>query len=120
MLALLRAAFLAISILLVADAALIMASLFITDRAPVSRQAFLVSLFVSALFLGLAWLSAGIRRQMTRMGEVSAASAGNAIHAPFGSLVGHLLVAAILFALIMALLTYGILARIDQNFAVFG
>ena len=120
MLALLRAALLGISMLLAVDAALIILSLFMTDRAPVSRQAFLVSLLVSALFLGLAWLSAGIRRQMTRLCEVGTTSAGNAFSAPFGSLVGHLLVAAMLFALFMALLTYGIMARIDQNFAVLG
>lgn len=120
MLALLRAALLATSTLLVVDAVLIMASLFITDRAPVSRQAFLVSLLVSALFLGLAWLSAGIRNQMTRLGEVSGPSADNAVRAPFGALVGNLLVAAILFAAVMALLTSAILARINQNFAVFG
>jgi hypothetical protein len=118
--ALLRAVLLAISALLVVDAALITASLFITDRAPVSRQAFLVSLMVSVLFLALAWLSAGIRRQMTRLGYIGEVVADTAFRAPFGSLVGHLLVAATLFALFMALLTYAILARIDQNFAVFG
>jgi hypothetical protein len=120
MLALLRAALLAISALLVVDAALIMASLFMTDRAPVSRQAFVVSILVSALFLGLALLSAGIRRQITRLSEVGAESAGDAFSAPFGSLVCQLLVAATMFALFMALLTYVILARIDQDFAVFG
>jgi hypothetical protein len=84
------------------------------------RQAFVVSLLASALFIGLAWLSAEIRRQITRLSEVGAELAGDTFSAPFGSLVGQLLVAATMFALFMAPLTYVLLARIEQDFAVFG
>ncbi len=123
MLALLRALLITIAALAALSAALIIASLFITDRAPVSTQAFVVSLVVSALFLVIAGVAAGIRRHVGRLASAGAAlpeTAGAAFHGAFGALVRYLLVGAGMMALFLALLTYIILARIDQNFAVFG
>ncbi len=123
MLAVLRATLLAIAVLAAVDAALVTASLFMTDSAPFSRQVFLVSLGVSGVFLGLAWLAAALQRHLAAVAQAGAAQsemAASAFNRTFRPLAMYLMLASILVLLCMAMLSYAILARINQNFAVFG
>lgn len=105
------------------DAALIVASLLIADRAPVSAQAWTVSLIVVALFLLIAALCAGVGRQAGRIGALAPVVEGAAAARLRGALasLGWLLFgAALVGGTILLLAGYVILARIDQGFAVFG
>lgn len=123
MLLALRMVLIGIAALALLDAALVTASLFMTDRAPVSAPYFRISYAVSGFFLMLAGLAFGIQRQM---GRVSASGAGlrgqerEAFDRALAPLVSLLLLASLLFGLLLALASYAILARIDQDFAVFG
>jgi hypothetical protein len=105
------------------DAALIFASLLIADRAPVSAQAWTVSLIVIAGFLLFATLCGGIGRQAGRLGALAPAIEGAAAAGLRGALVklGWLLLgAALACGAVLLLVGTAILARIDEGFAVFG
>jgi hypothetical protein len=105
------------------DATLVFASLLIADRAPVSAQAWTVSLIVIAIFLLIAALCGGIGRQAGRLGALAPAVEGAAatrLRGALAALAVLLLGAALTFGAALLLVGYGILARIDQGFAVFG
>ena len=121
MLAVFRAVYLCAIALCVTAAALVTASLFIADRAPQSGTFRGISLAVTGFFLTLGLLLFGIRRHAAAI----AAIAGDGAHAAdlrthATRLVVFLLLGGALLLTILAFLTYAILARIDQGFAVFG
>lgn len=119
----LRIACYGLTLVALLDAGLIFASLPIADRAPVSAQAWTVSLVVIAIFLLIAALCGGIGRQAGRLGALAPAVEGAAaarLRAALAALAGLLLGAALTFGAALLLVGYGILARIDQGFAVFG
>ena len=102
---------------------LVTASLFIADRALQSGQFPLVSLIASAAFFALAFVVAGIRAQALQIGRLTALRSDETradLGRRVGRLILYLLVGGLGLTLILALLTGGILARIDQGVAVFG
>jgi hypothetical protein len=103
--------------------ALVTASLFIPDRAPHSWTFLGISLVVTGLFLTLGVVLYGIQRHVACI----ASEAGRNADQTIGSLAMHtsrlmvyLLLGGVLLCSILGILTYAILARIDQGFAVFG
>jgi hypothetical protein len=103
--------------------ALVTTSLFIADRAPQSTKFLGISLVVSAVLVGVGLLLFGIQR---RVAAVATAVRGDDAGAPqdlpmhVDRLVVYLLAGGVLVCAILAVLTYAILARLDQGFAVFG
>lgn len=123
MLPALRMVLVGIAALAVLDAVLVTASLFMTDRAPVSPEYFGISFAVTIFFLVFGGLALAIQRQMGRLSAAGlglAEPARAAIERNFRPLVGQFLLAGLLFGFLLAAVSYGILARIDQDFAVFG
>ncbi len=104
------------------DAGLIFASLLIAERAPVSAQAWTVSLIVIAIFGLIAALCGGIGRQAGRLGAAAAAVEGAAarLRGALAAIAGLLLGAALAFGAVLLLAGHAILSRIDEGFAVFG
>ncbi|PHQ70720.1 MAG: hypothetical protein COB97_04135 [Paracoccus sp.] len=102
---------------------LVTASLFIAERAPQGTTFLWIHLIVSGVFLVLGFLLAGIGREV--LGVVRTAAAASdpwaaALRKRLARLLILLTVAGLGLSGILALLTYGILARIDEGFAVFG
>ena len=107
----------------IAAGTLVTASLFIADRAPQSVRFLVISLVVSAVFLGMGLVLLGIQRHVA---AITAAVRGHdgesapelARHVT--PLVAHLLAGGAFVCVVLGSLTYAILERIDQGFAVFG
>jgi hypothetical protein len=119
----LRIACYGLALVALLDAGLIFASLLIADRAPVSAQAWTVSVVVIAIFGLIAALCGGIARQAGRLGAAASAVEGAGAARLRGALAGLarlLLVAALAFGAVLLLVGHAILARIDEGFAVFG
>jgi hypothetical protein len=102
---------------------LVTASLFIADRQPETYEYLWVHLFVSIFFLALGFLLYGIRVQFSGLARI-AAEASDETSAKLKIRISRML---ILFAIagawlcgMLAMITYAILARIDEGFAVFG
>jgi hypothetical protein len=111
------AAFLSIAV-----AVLIVASLFIADRTPRSMEFLGVSLVVGAVFVGIGVLAIGIRRNVTAVATLDTGHDAIASRlAIYGRrLLVYLIAAGALLCAVLGLLTYAILERIGQGFAVFG
>jgi hypothetical protein len=103
---------------------LVIASLFIADRAPQSTESLGIHLAIGAFFLGVGFLLAGIQRHVA--GIVALAMHGHndettqGLAAHLSRLLAYLLAGGALLCAVLGLVTYVILARIDQGFAVFG
>lgn len=123
MLLVFRFLFLLAATLCVAAAILITASLFTADRAPQSAEFLGVSAGFSGAFLGLGWLVFGIQRQVAAISAIAAQNRANGptdLGGHLGVLVIYLGCGGAAFCLLLALIVYAIMARIDQGFAVFG
>jgi hypothetical protein len=111
------AAFLSIAV-----AVLIAASLFIADRTPRSMEFLGIGLVVGAVFVGLGLLLLGVRRHVTAIATLQtshdATASRLAIHV--SRLLVYLIAGGALLCAVLGLLTYAILERIGQGFAVFG
>jgi hypothetical protein len=117
------ALYLVIAALCLLDAVLVTGSLLLVDRAPTSARFWMVSLVVSAGFVAIAALSAGLGRQVRRLAEAGRTLEGTAA-VDFGAalrpLVRVLLAAGIFLVAILLVITAAILSRIGEGFAVFG
>ncbi len=123
MLSLFRLIYWVAASLCLAAALLVTASLFIADRAPTSLQFLGISIAVSAVFLLVGLMIAGIRSRVTRIAHAALAAKGEAraeLNREVTALLIYLVAGGSLTCAFMASLTYAILARIDQGFAVFG
>ncbi len=104
-------------------AALVTTSLFIQDRAPQSVEFLGISLAVTGFFLTLGVLLYGIQRHVAAIAAVTRGRDDEAAE-KLGSnvtwLVAYLLLGGSILSAVLGFLTYVILARIDQGFAVFG
>jgi hypothetical protein len=117
----LRILCLLLAALAAADAVLVIASLFIADRAPLTSQATTVSLVVAALFTMMAGLALALQHSLTRLGRAISSSADEEpAGRAFRQLVVTLLFTCLIFGPLLALVSYAILARIEEGFAVFG
>jgi hypothetical protein len=103
--------------------ALVTGSLFIADRAPQSTRFLGISLAVSAVLAGVGFVLFGIQRHVAAVatavrGDDADPSQDLPMHVD--RLVVYLLAGGVLVCALLAVLTYAILARLDQGFAVFG
>jgi hypothetical protein len=111
------------ALLSTAAGALVTASLFIAERAPQSTRVLGISLVVSAVFVGVGLVLFGIQRHVAAVAAAVRGDDGDpprdlAMHVD--RLVAHLMAGGALVCALLAILTYAILSRIDQGFAVFG
>jgi hypothetical protein len=103
--------------------ALVIASLSIQDRAPQSTEMLGVHLAVGATFLGVGALLLGIQRHVAGIAAVAYGKVGESareLTTHVKRLLAYLLAGGALLCGVLGLMTYVILARIDQGFAVFG
>jgi hypothetical protein len=106
-----------------AAGALVTASLFIADRAPQSTTFLGISIVVSAGFLGVGLVLFGIQKHVAAIVSAVRGHDGDSLREPamhVDRLVAYLLAGGAFVCALLAMLTYAILARIDQGFAVFG
>jgi hypothetical protein len=119
----LRLVYVGSALLSMAAAVLVTASLFIASRASQSTKILGISLVVSGVFVGVGVVLFGIQRQVAAAVEAlrdpGAGSVGRAAE-QLRRLAAYLLAAGAFVGVVLALLNYAILARIDQGFAVFG
>lgn len=102
---------------------LVTASLFIADRAPQSSTFLGISIAMSAIFLAISLLLLAIQRQAAALtrGLSQIEDEGTvSLRRNAGRLLICLALGGGLLDMFLAVLTYAILARIDQGFAVFG
>lgn len=123
MVVLFRAVYMVAMALSLSAGALVTASLFIADRAPQSGTFLGISLVVTGIFLTLGVLLFGIQRHVAAIAAVARRrddDTATAVKPDVTRLVAWLLLGGGMLAAMLAVLTYAILARIDQGFAVFG
>jgi hypothetical protein len=123
MLILFRLVYLSAALLAFTAGALVTASLFIAERAPTSPQFLGVSLVVSAVFLVGGVLLLGIQHQLAAIAKIARERDAESrrpwlVHV--NRLLAYLLGAGAFLGAVLGVMTYAILARIDQGFAVFG
>ncbi len=103
---------------------LVIASFFIPDRAPQSTEFLGIHLAVSVIFLGMGVLLMGIQRHVAGIAALAArghaAETAQELAAHLNRLLAYLLAGGAFLCPVLGMMTYGILARIDQGFAVFG
>jgi uncharacterized integral membrane protein len=123
MLTLFRAIYLGGAALCLAAAALVTASLFMAERAPQSGTMLGISVIVSGIFLLIGILLFAVQHHaaatLSVLGHTPDQGSG-ALRRPVVRLLVTLGLAGALLDGFLAILTYAILARIDQGFAVFG
>jgi hypothetical protein len=118
-----RLLYLCAALLASAAGALVIASLFIQDRAPRSTEMLVIHLIIGVVFLGVGLLLFGIQRHVLGIAAVARGHDGEparelATHVH--RLIVYLLVGGAFLCAVLGVMTYAILARIDQGFAVFG
>ncbi len=123
MLNLLRMTFFSAAAVSLFAALMVTASMFIAERAPHSSQFWIITIVVSLIFALVGFLLLGIGRQLVAIGLLSQSMAnddGARLSSYWRRLAVHMLPGGMLVLLFLLLVTYAILARIDQGFAVFG
>lgn len=118
-----RLLYLCAALLSTAAGALVVASLFIQDRAPQSTEMLGVHVAVGFGFLAVGVLFLGIQRHVGGIAALASGKDGElarelATHV--NRLLVYLLAGGSFLCAVLGLMTYVILARIDQGFAVFG
>ena len=102
---------------------LVILSLFIQDRAPQSTVMLGIHLTVGAIFLGVAVLLLGIQRHVAGVAALGYGHDGERAQDLMGHLnrlLAYLLVGGAFLCAVLGIMTYGILTRIDEGFALFG
>ena len=123
MLVIVRAVYVSAALLAIASGVLVTASLFIPDRAPRSLQFLGISLVVSAVFLCVGLLLFGIQGRVAGIAAAVRGQDGDrapALASHVRWLLAYLLAGGLVLGVALGFMTYAILARIDQGFAVFG
>ena len=123
MIAVFRLLYLCAALLSGAASALVIISLYIQDRAPQSTAMLGIHLAVSAIFLGVSVLLLGIQRHVAGIATLAYrhdADTAQALAAHLNRLLAYLLAGGAFLCAVLGMMTYGILTRIDQGFAVFG
>lgn len=119
-----RLAYLCAALLAIAVGVLVIASRFIPDRAPQGTEFLGIHLAVSAIFLGVGVLLFGIRRHVAGIAALAArgldAGTAQALAPHLNRLLAYLLAGGAFLCAVLGAMTYGVLERIDQGFAVFG
>jgi len=119
-----RVVYLCAALLSSAAGVLVIASFFIPDRAPQGTEFLGIHLAVGAVFLGVGVLLLGIQRHVAGIAALAAhghaAETAQGLAAHLSRLMAYLLAGGAFLCAVLGAMTYGILARIDQGFAVFG
>ena len=118
-----RLVYLCAALLSGAAGVLVIASFFIPDRAPQSTAMLGIHLAVSAIFLGVGVLLLGIQRHVAGIAALAYrhdAETAPELAAHLNRLVAYLLAGGAFLCAVLGMMTYGIVTRIDQGFAVFG
>jgi hypothetical protein len=119
-----RLVYLCAALLSSAAGVLVIASFFIPDRAPQGTEFLGIHLAVGAVFLGVGVLLSGIQRHVAGIAALAAhAHAGETAQgfaAHLSRLLAYLLAGGAFLCAVLGAMTYGILERMDQGFAVFG
>jgi hypothetical protein len=123
MVVVLRFVYTCAALLSMAAGTLVTASFFIARHAPQGTRFLFISLVVSAVFLGASLVLVGIRRHVAAI--VAAvrghdAESARELATQVNRLVAYLLAGGAFVCVVLGSLTYGILQRIGQGFAVFG
>jgi hypothetical protein len=119
----LRLVYVGSALLSMAAAVLVTASLLIASRASQSTKILGISLVVSGVFVGLGVVLFGIQRHVAAaVAALRDPGAGSVARAAehLRLLAAYLLAGGVFVGVVLALLNYAILKRIDQGFAVFG
>jgi hypothetical protein len=117
-----RLLYLCAAFLSMAAGALVVASLFVQDRIPQSTQMLGIHLAVGAVFLGVGVLLLGIRRHAAGIAALARGRHGQTaqeLALRVDRLLAYLVAGGAFMCLILGAMTYGILGRIGQGFAVF-
>jgi uncharacterized membrane protein HdeD (DUF308 family) len=123
MVAIFRLVYVCASCLSIAAGVLVTASFFIARHAPQSTRVLVISLVVSAVFVGAGLVLFGIQRHIAAIVAAVRRHDGQSareLATHVNRLVAYLLAGGAFVCLVLGSLTYGILQRIDQGFAVFG
>jgi hypothetical protein len=119
-----RLVYLCAALLASAAGVLVIASLFIADRAPQSTASLGIHLAVGGVFLGAGVLLTGIQCHVAGIAALAAnglaAETAQELGAHLRRLLAYLLAGGTFLCAVLGAMTYGILERIDQGFAVFG
>jgi hypothetical protein len=119
-----RLVYLCAALLSSAAGVLVVASFFIPGRAPQYTGFLGIHLAVGIVFLGVGVLLFGIQRHLAGIGALTAqghaAETAQELAAHLRRLLAYLLAGGALLCAVLAAMTYGIVDRIDQGFAVFG
>ena len=111
------------SFLSIAAAALVTASFFTARHAPQSTRFLVISLVVSAVFLGAGLVLFGIQRHVAAIVAAQRGNDGDSLPESsmhIGRLVAYLLAGGAFVCALLGSLTFAILERIGQGSAVFG
>jgi hypothetical protein len=123
MMAVFRLVYLGAAALAGAAGTLVAASLFVPDRAPASDELLAVSIVISAAHFGVGSVFFGIQRHVARI-DAALTRAGNpglpGVVTDVQRLLAYLLSGGALLCLVLGVMVYAMLARIDPGFAVFG
>jgi hypothetical protein len=118
-----RLLYLCAALLAIAAGAVVTASVFIPERAPQSSEMLGVHLAVGAVFLGVGVVLLGVQRHVAGIAALARGhdgEPGRELETHVSRLLGYLLAGGAFLCAALGLMTYAILARIDQGFAVFG
>lgn len=118
-----RVIYLCAALLASAAGALVIASFFIADRAPQSTEFIGIHLAVGAVLLGVGVLLLGIQRHVGGIAALAYGHDGETaqeLAAHLGRLLAYLLAGGAFLCAVLGAMTYGIVERIAQGFAVFG
>jgi hypothetical protein len=103
---------------------LVIASFFIAERASQGTEFLGIHLAVGAVFLGVGVLLTGIQRHVAGIAALAAygldAETARELAAHLNRLLAYLLAGGAFLCAVLGVVTYGILERIDEGFAVFG
>lgn len=104
-------------------AALIVSSFFIADRVPQSTSSFILHALIGSFFGATGILLLGVERHSAQIGKLVRTldqKRAQELQTIFARLLVYLSLGGLMLAAILLILTYAIVARIDQGFAVFG
>ncbi len=99
------------------------ASMLIAERAPQSVQYWMITIAVSLFFVFAGLLLLGIGRHLSALGTLAYSMTngdGALLKRRWRRLAYYLLLGGVVVLSFLLLVTYAILSRIDQGFAVFG
>jgi hypothetical protein len=103
--------------------ALLILNLFIPDRAPQGTEFLGIHLAVGAFFMGVGVVLSGIRRHVAGIAALAHGRNGETaqdLAAHLNRLLVYLFAGGAFLCTVLGVMTYGIVERIGQGFAVFG